>query len=236
MGIIADKTGERYGRLVVIKQGPDKISPRGKRIITWICKCDCGNVTTVRSGHLTSHHTISCGCAHREQQEWWKTFAITHGRTKEKSYKTWCFIKQRCYNKKDVDYPYYGGRGVRISDEWINNPELFCEYVESLPRYSEDGTTIDRINPNRNYERGNLRWLSLGEQQSNKRNNVFLTFDGRTMTMTEWAKETGIAQTTLSRRKKAGWSVEQMLTIRPHPHNRPRGNIGGENDRVCKGR
>ena len=226
MGIITDRTGERYGRLLVLKQGPDLFSPKGKRLITWICRCDCGNETVVRSEHLTSHHTLSCGCAHKEQMEWWKTFAITHGKTKEKSYKTWLLVKRRCYNKKDIDYPYYGGRGIKLAGEWEKNPGAFCEYVENLPRYSENGTTIDRINPNKNYEPGNLRWLTIQEQQSNKRNNIFLTFDGRTMTLTDWAKETGISQPTLTRRKQAGWSVEQMLTIPPNPHNRPTKIVG----------
>lgn len=230
MGKITDRTGERYGRLLVLRQGPDAFSSKGKRNITWVCRCICGNETTVRSGHLTSGHTISCGCAHREQMEWWKTFSITHGKTNEKSYRTWLMIKSRCYNKKDIDYRYYGERGIKLADEWKTDPKKFCDYVENLARYSETGTTIDRIDPNKNYEPGNLRWITMQEQQSNKRNNIFLTFDGRTMTLTEWAKETGISQPTLTRRKKAGWSAEQMLTIRPNPHNRPIKSYGGTND------
>lgn len=219
MGIVKDLSGKKFGRLTVIQQGPDKYQPSGKRVITWDCVCECGCQTNVRSGHLTSGHTWSCGCAHKEQQEAWKTLRLSHGRLKNreatKSYRTWIGIKRRCYNPRDIDFPYYGAAGIKMSDLWVNNPTAFCEYVESLDKYSEKNTTIDRIDFQKGYEPGNLRWITLAEQQRNKRNNVWITANGETLLLQEWANRTGIERRTISARLKMGWSAEDAVSIPP---------------------
>lgn len=208
--------GRKYGRLLVVAQGADKISPKGKREVTWDCDCVCGNKTNVRASHLKSGHTISCGCAHKEQEEKWKEYNLSHGRNRKnktsKSYKRWMQIKDRCYNPQNVSYAWYGGKGIEMWEGWLKDPGAFCLYVESLPGYEVPNSTIDRIDPSKNYEPGNLRWISLAKQQSNKSNNVLLTYKGKTQTASEWAKELGMCVSTITYRKRAGWSDETALT------------------------
>lgn len=215
MGKIIDITGQRFGRLTVLGMGKDKYSPSGKRIITWDCICDCGNRTNVTGGHIKSGHTWSCGCAHKEQMEAIGKFNLTHGksrnREKEKSYQTWAYIKRRCYNPSDIDYPYYGAKGITLWEGWVNNPTDFCKYVEALERYGEKGTTIDRIDFTKNYEPGNLRWLSLEEQQRNKSSNLRITANGETHILQEWANITGIERRVISTRLKRGWTPEEAV-------------------------
>ena len=215
MGKVRDLTGQRFGRLTVLEQGKDKHRPNGKRVVTWECVCDCGNKTNVSAGHLTSGHTWSCGCAHKEQMEAWKTFKLTHGRakgkTKDRAYRTWMFIKRRCYNKNDVCYPHYGAKGITMWSGWVNNPSAFCDYVSSLDRYDEPSVTIDRIDFKKGYEPGNLRWITLDEQQRNKSSNVFLTINGETHTISEWARITGMNASTISFRVRNGWDAENAV-------------------------
>ena len=215
MGKICDLTGERFGRLKVVKIGKDKYLPCGKRVVTWDCVCDCGNTTNVSSAHLKSGHTLSCGCAHKEQMEAWKTINLSHGRTQNKtptkSYATWTGIKRRCYNRNDIDYPNYGKKGIKLWDGWKDNPKAFCEYAEALPRYEEEKTTIDRIDFRKDYEPGNIRWITIKEQQRNRSNNVWITANGETMLLQDWANRTGIDRRTIAARLKLGWSPEKAV-------------------------
>lgn len=206
-----DLTGRRFGRLTVLKQAEPTRNKHGKNIYKWQCVCDCGRSTVVASNHLLSGHTGSCGCLHEEQMEKWKTFSVTHGRTSQKSYKTWLQIKARCYNENHIVYRYYGGKGIFLWDGWVHDPAAFCEYVEELPGYNDPKTTIDRVDFTKNYEPGNLRWITLQEQQRNKSNNVRITHNGETKIASEWAKEIGVSVSTITHRKRNHWSDDDAL-------------------------
>lgn len=214
--LTSDLTGKRFGRLTVIERAKRYKTNSGKRGTYYVCQCDCGNIVTVIANHLTTGHTQSCGCAHTEQTEVWKTFNLSHGRSREsaksKSYARWMQIKQRCYNPNDIDYKYYGARGIKMWDGWVNNPTAFCEYVEALDNYADANTTIDRIDPNKDYEPNNLRWITLAEQQRNKRSNVRITAFGETKILAEWAREFGLTGTTIQNRISRGWSAEQAIS------------------------
>lgn len=238
-----DLSGKRFGRLLVIERTNRYKTASGKRGTYYRCKCDCGNEVTVIAGHLTTGHTWSCGCAHAEQMEAWKTINLKHGKTNnrriEKSYQTWEYIKRRCYNPADIDYPYYGAKGIVMWEGWVNNPADFCEYVETLERYNEKGTTIDRIDYTKNYEPGNIRWLSLAEQQRNKSSNRRITVNGETHILQEWANITGLSYGVISYRLKHGWTPEEAISVPASYGNRihknPNGNGGTNNEKVaCK--
>ena len=158
--------------------------------------------------------------------EAFKTINLSHGKTRyklpTKSYKRWTQIKRRCYNPNDIDYPNYGARGIKMWDGWVNNPAAFCEYVESLERYEETNTTIDRIDYNKGYEPDNLRWITLAEQQRNKSTNIWITANGKTQLLIDWAKETGIDRRTIGYRIKHGWSDLDAVTMPPDFHSRVR--------------
>jgi len=97
-----------------------------------------------------------------------KDNATIHDISYTSEYKTWCSIKQRCYNKKCHQYKTYGGRNIKLADYWIDNPLGFYEYITSLKNYNKDGYTLDRIDNNKDYITGNLRWASKFTQINNR--------------------------------------------------------------------
>lgn len=217
-----DLVGKRFGKLTVVRLAQPRKIPSGKTTYFWVCKCDCGNETEVSSGHLTSGHTLSCGCLHQNMMDTIGERTRTHGRCdkrlKTKSYKTWVYIKRRCYYEKDVDYKNYGARGIKIAGIWLNDPAAFCEYVEALDRYSEPGTTIDRIDSDGNYEPGNLRWATMAEQRRNTSRTHLVTINGETLCLLDWAKRYNISTNTIYRRiKECGMNEVEAITTPKQP-------------------
>lgn len=156
--------GDRFGRLTVVERAENYISPQGQARKRWSCKCDCGNMVTVLSGALVSGDTRSCGCL---QKEIAKTTFTKHGTWGSRLYKIWASMKSRCYNKKCTSYKWYGEKGVTICDEWLNDCGAFSNWA--MANGYKDDLTIDRIDPYGNYEPSNCRWITLAEQQLNKR-------------------------------------------------------------------
>lgn len=155
---LIDLTGERFGRLTVIKRVENDKSFGSK----WLCKCDCGNECVVFSNNLRRGNTTSCGCVAIESR-------TTHNKWGTKVYRTYDHMKQRCYNPNSNGYKYWGGRGIKICDEWLNSFDAFYNYVSKLPHYGEEGRSIDRINNDGDYEPNNVRWATKSEQNANKR-------------------------------------------------------------------
>lgn len=161
--------GQVINGLVFVKEVAPHISPsRQTRMAVFQCHCGRQFETIIRS--VITGNTKSCGC--------WgaKSRSIRfkrHGLRQHDVYKKWCGIKTRCYNKNRIDYKYYGGVGIRLSEEF-KDFKTFFDYVSSLPLYDkriELSLTIDRINVRRNYERNNLRWATRKEQSLNQRRN-----------------------------------------------------------------
>jgi hypothetical protein len=132
----------------------------------------------------------------------------THNSTKTRLYKIWSGMHERCYREKHPHYKDYGGRGITICEEW-NDFSRFKEWA-GQGGYS-DTLTLDRIDNNGNYEPYNCRWVTMKEQQNNKRNNHIIEYKGERYTLTQLAEKVGIGKTTLRERLKMGWSVEDAV-------------------------
>lgn len=204
MSKFIDLTGQRFGRLTVVKRVENQISHGGTINVRWLCKCDCLREVVVRAKDLRSGRTQSCGCLHSE------TFTHkTHGLSNSRLCDIWNRIKQRCYNCKCNDFPYYGGRGITICDEWLHDFMLF--YNWAISNGYRDNLTIDRIDVNGNYDPSNCRWATNKAQQNNKRNNRLLTYNNKSQTIAQWADEYGMSYGKLYNRILRGWSVEKSL-------------------------
>lgn len=193
MGRLVDLTGARYGYLTVVKRYGSKNGHA-----TWECKCDCGKVTIVRGNDLKNGAVLSCGC---KRAEVCGNTHRTHGHCKTRLHTIWQHMRQRCNNKNNPRYKYYGGRGITICDEW-NRYERFEEWA--LSHGYQDDLTIDRIDVNGDYCPDNCRWVTWKAQQNNRRNNVIITAFGETRTLTEWEEISGVNRTTIQKRIKGG--------------------------------
>lgn len=215
MGKFQDLTGRRFGRLTVIKLHEKKQQYKnGKKSgfeYYYLCKCDCGNEKIIRSYALTENMTQSCGCLHKEMVSTkTREKIITHGLSRSDLYRKWAGMKSRCYNNKEINFYLYGGRGVKVCEEW---QEFEPFYNWATKNGYKKGLTIDRINVNGDYEPKNCRWATIKEQQNNRRNNHYLTYNGKTHTITEWAEITGIrAKTIMARINKYKWTTKKALT------------------------
>lgn len=160
-----DRTGERYGRLVVVEYAGFKTQPSGQRKTLWKCVCDCGNEHTVMADTLNSGNGKSCGCLAKELLSQRKK---THGMRDTPTYKTWCSMRERCYNPKHKAWKTHGAKGITVCDRW--NPKAggsFENFYEDMGE-RPDGTSIDRIDVHGNYTPENCRWADAYTQAYNK--------------------------------------------------------------------
>lgn len=174
----------------------------------WNCICDCGKETIVSGSKLIRGITKSCGCLGRTVSR--KRMTTNNGYSKTRIYRIYIGIKRRCCNPNDKSYPYYGGRGIKICDEWLKDSKVFIEWAKSSGY--NDNLSIDRIDVNGNYEPKNCRWVTAKSQANNRTNNLFITFKGKTMTAAEWCESKGWNRHIIPERLRKGWSLEKSMT------------------------
>lgn len=149
---------------------------------------------------LQTNHTKSCGCFKKKGSQY------AHGMCKTKVYAVWACMKHRCSNPNAQGYKNYGGRGIRVCDRW----QKFENFIEDMG-FPPEGCSIDRIDNNGNYEPSNCRWATQKQQSSNHRKNVYIEYNGETMTASEFGRRHNLCIQTVLDRTHQGWSAQQIL-------------------------
>lgn len=206
MSAFTDLTGQRFTKWKVLKRAANYKNGKAR----WVCLCDCGNESIVISQGLLNGRSRSCGCLQRiiaSQSN--TTHGCTVGRTQSREYRAWAAAKRRCFNPNARGYEDYGGRGITMCQEWEQNFEAFLNAMGACPV----GHTLDRYPNNEgNYEKSNCRWATRKQQNRNTRRNHWITHDGITLTISEWAERTGLSQSVIySRISRYHWSAEKTL-------------------------
>jgi hypothetical protein len=179
-------SGQRFGRLTAIRMTAKGSKTHRQR---WLFRCGRGNKIEVDKASVTKGKTSSCGCLRAETTA---KRLITHGhtvgRTPSLTYQSWCNMRERCGNPNNKRYKDYGGRGIAVCERW----SIFENFLADMDSRPSPEHSLDRIDPNGNYEPGNCRWATPFEQQNNTRRNASLTIDGRKQTLAQWEHEAGI--------------------------------------------
>lgn len=200
-----DYTGEKFGKWTVIGKAPNHITRGGYPVSMWDCVCECGTRRAVRGNDLRLGKSVSCGCSLAENPA-----ARKHGAAGSHLYKVYYGMKARCYNPNNKNYKHYGGRGIEICEEW-RSFEAFAEWADKSG-YVE-GLTIERKDVNEGYCPQNCCWITQKEQTRNKRNTVYITAQGETKTLLEWAKQLNVPASMLKARQARGWTDEEIISI-----------------------
>ena len=175
-----DLTGQYFGYWKVI----ERFANTEGRCTKWLCECKCGTRKVVNGATLRNGTSKSCGCMRTELLI---GRVRTHGKRKTRLYRIWAQMIQRTTNKNQKDYDYYGERGIAVCKEWRESFDTFEQWAKENG-YAEN-LTIDRKDNNKGYEPGNCHWVTMKEQSRNTRRTHYLTYNGQTKPLTDWADE-----------------------------------------------
>lgn len=207
MAKFKDLINQKFTKLLVIAEtvGRDKTGS-----VIWLCKCDCGKEIKAVSYMLIRGDVKSCGCLSMEKT---KERFTTHKMSQTKVYKVWNSMLQRCQNPNIKNYNDYGGRGIRVCEKW----QIFEGFWEDMGSTFQKGLSIDRIDNDKGYSKENCHWTTRLEQNNNQRMRKtakLITFNNKTLSLTQWAREIGLSvQGLKGRLYKHNWSIEKALTI-----------------------
>ncbi len=194
-------TGQKFNRLTVIEFAEIR---RGRAY--WLCQCECGK-NLIADGHqISSGSTKSCGCWHKDR---WHKVITKHGKQNTRTYKIWAGVKKRCTNPNAQNWKYYGGRGIKLAEEWHTFEGFLADMGEAA-----EGMTIERIDNDGDYCPENCKWATVKEQARNMKTNVLVEWNGEKKTIAEWAEILGMKYTTLKNRlREYGMPVEKAFSL-----------------------
>ena len=196
-----DLTNKRFGKIVCIK--PLEKNNHGE--IVWLCKCDCGNYCQKSSGAFKNISKIaSCGCMKGKKPH----NVYVDLENYKPIHECYTNMKTRCYNKKYKLYSRYGGRGIKVCNEWLND---FINFYNWAIKDWKKGLTLDRINNDGNYEPSNCKWSDRIEQANNRHTNYIVEFNGERKTLAQWSKTWGIKYSYMQNKLYKGENLEQII-------------------------
>lgn len=200
MRIRLNLEGQRYGRWTAIalvgRQGSNGL---------WLCRCECGTERPVSALNLRSGASQSCGCLRSERSA---SAHTKHGLVGTPEYRAWVHARKRCDDTGDNSYHNYGGRGIRVCEEWRND---FAAFIGDMGQRPSPRHSLDRIDNERGYEPGNCRWADRSTQARNTRRNRWIVIDGERRLLTDWSELSGIGHTTIIWRLRAGWPPKRAV-------------------------
>lgn len=194
--------GKRFGKMTVIKSVGYRL--QSNRHFYSLVRCDCGNEFYIQDTKLVNGYQTQCPICSNNSKK-------THGMSGRKGkygslYTRWACMKGRCLNKNNQDYKDYGGRGIRVCDEWLGKDGFENFFKWSIENGFRQDLSLDRINVNGNYEPSNCRWATVIQQARNKRTTIYISYEGEKKTCKELEEITGIKAGTIRYRILSGWS------------------------------
>lgn len=208
MGNKLNIAGQRYGRLVAISPTKEKTKNGGYK---WLFKCDCGNKKIIPANSVRTGLIKSCGC-----------LAKPHGCTNTRLFHIWVDMRQRCTNTNHPQYYLWGGKGIKVCEEWQEFTN-FKEWAEE--NGYNNNLSIDRIDGSKGYYPQNCRWATAKEQSRNTSANRIITIDGVTKPLCDWIEISPITLSTFYKRKKKGMTDREAL-MKPSSSNNHRRKKG----------
>lgn len=200
---VGPSKGAVFGRLTVLRTDRQYV----------LCSCSCGTKKTFYKYDVLSGKTSSCGCLNKEvAAENMRRTSTKHGGWGSREWNLWHNMNRRCCDPNAMGYENYGGRGIQVCSRWAGKGTGFHNFLEDMGEVPSPQHSLDRIDPDGNYEPGNVKWSTSKEQARNRRNNRVITAFGRTQCLAAWAEEVGLSRSTVSLRLLKGWSPERALT------------------------
>jgi hypothetical protein len=194
-----DLTGKIFGKVTVVVRDPRSIHrPR------WVCECKCGTLFLRKTDDLRrikNEDSYSCGCAGSVE-------AGTHGMSNTKIYFIWSNMLRRCYQDSNLKYSRYGGRGIKVCDEWRQS---FVNFYRDMGEPPEK-MTLGRIDNDGDYCKSNCRWETNAQQAGNTSQTKYLTYKEETLSLAEWGRRLNGNPDSVAKRIRRGWTVEQAIT------------------------
>lgn len=207
-----DLAGERYGRWLVLS-----FSHQKNRASYWLCRCDCGTERTVIGTTLINGSSLGCGCTRMaNMRKGRRTHGATGTKRRHPEYNIWRNMRGRCHNPKYLDYPRYGGRGITVCDEWMNDFSRFIFDMGPRPSLKH---SIERLDNDAGYSKENCIWATNTVQANNKRNTIFLILDGEQISLPDACRKLSISYDMVKCRRLSGWPRERWFE--PPRHRSP---------------
>lgn len=198
-----DISGQKFGKLLVLEVHSTENTTK------WKCLCDCGNIAIVSGSKLKNGHTSSCGCLKKGKYSKYENLISKD--TYKRLQKEWYSMRNRCKEDYHCSNAYYE-KGIKVCDEWKEQGN-FIDWA--LNNGYSDELSLDRIENSKGYFPENCRWATMKTQQNNKTNNVLITYNGKTQTMSQWSDELGVKYSLIKDRNRRGIKPPELFDA-PH--------------------